>query len=113
MSDWNRRLEQLISETPSGELRNELTAINLLMMQQIEDYKEVVKTLKQATVNPQLDWAGCEKHFNYVAKVYRDLIGTPGVNVSFALYNVIEPLERRFLSGERTESLFNEMMEVE
>jgi hypothetical protein len=49
-----------------------------------------------------------EEHLQTVEKIYSE-IGTPGY---FALNYVIRPLRDRFLAGECTEKLYDEIFEV-
>lgn len=60
----------------------------------------------------ELDWKKAKEHFDNVMDEYKSLLGTPGVNTSFALMITFNPLLTRFNKGERSEELFNEMMEV-
>ena len=55
-----------------------------------------------------LDWREAEEHF-YTMKSYYEEI--PEGQLSLAV--VFQPLELRFKTGERTEELYKEMMEVE
>lgn len=59
-----------------------------------------------------MDWEKAKAHFDEVRKQYQDLEGKPGVNTSMALRFTFDPLARRFNSGERTQELYDEMMEV-
>ena len=60
----------------------------------------------------KMDWEKAKAHFDEVRKQYQDLEGKPGVNTSMALRFTFDPLARRFNSGERTQELYDEMMEV-
>lgn len=60
----------------------------------------------------EMNWKKTKEYFDGVHKAYKDLRGTPGVNVDFALRHVFEPLVKRYDSGERTKKLFDEMMDV-
>ncbi|MBS3915565.1 MAG: hypothetical protein KG003_13805 [Bacteroidetes bacterium] len=60
-----------------------------------------------------LDWEKAKKHFDFIRQVYLDLEGFSGVNTSFALDFVFKPLAVRYNNGERTQELFEEMMNVE
>lgn len=59
-----------------------------------------------------LDWSRVKNHLDEVKGQYAELMNTPGVNPSFALGGIMET-ERRFDSGERTQLLFDTMMEIE
>lgn len=56
-----------------------------------------------------MNWKEAGKHLYEVKSAYEE-IGWTG---SFALKLVIDPLILRFLKGERTEALYNEIMETE
>jgi len=60
-----------------------------------------------------LDWEKAKEHLDEITDRYKRLVGVPGVNTSLALTLVMYPLLRRFNSGERTQELYNEMLEVE
>lgn len=66
---------------------------------------------KTATIT--LDFEKAYKRFERVKKTYEDLRGMPGVNVELALQNVFAPIQERYDSGERSQSLYDEMMSVE
>jgi hypothetical protein len=55
-----------------------------------------------------MDWEKAEKHLNLMRKLYTD-IGSSGMP---ALLLSIRPLLVRFKKGERTEDLFNKIMEL-
>lgn len=59
------------------------------------------------------DWRACKERFDNVRAVYVGLRGTPGVNVEFAIRFTFDPLETRFVKGERTAELYDEMMSVD
>jgi hypothetical protein len=52
-------------------------------------------------------------HFDKHRKVYQDLEGTPGINTTFALRAVFDPLVKRYNNGERTQELYDAMKAVE
>ena len=56
-----------------------------------------------------MNWAEAEKYLNMVIAEYRS-IGSIG---SLALNITLLPLKKRFDEGERTEELYNQIMEVE
>jgi len=60
-----------------------------------------------------LDWEKAKEHLDEIIARYQRFVGIPGVNTSLALTLVMYPLLRRFNSGERTQELYNEMLEVE
>lgn len=60
-----------------------------------------------------LDWEKAIKHFERTRQSYLDLQGMPGVNVNLALNFVFQPLMVRLHDGERTQELFDEIMELE
>ncbi len=64
-------------------------------------------------VEEALEWSEAMDHFEEVRERYRKFLGVPGVNVTFALREVFQPLADRFKAGERSQSLFDEMMGVE
>jgi len=55
-----------------------------------------------------LDWKKAEKHLRTCEKSYTE-IGSPGY---FVLNQVIRPLRDRYNSGERTQELYEEIMNV-
>jgi len=56
-----------------------------------------------------LDWKKAEEHLYNIQKLYKS-IGWTG---TFALSITINPLVKRFESGERTEELYEEIMSLE
>ena len=60
-----------------------------------------------------MDWDKAKDHFDAVRQQYQDLEGTPGVNTTFALRITFDPLSKRYNNGERTQELYDEMMDVE
>ena len=61
----------------------------------------------------ELDWPKAKGHFDAIVAIYREMEGMPGVDVQPALLFVFGPLIDRFNGGERTQDLFDEMMDVE
>jgi len=59
------------------------------------------------------DWKKAKERFDTVRSQYQELEGVPGVNTTFALRAVFDPLAIRYNSGERTKELYNEMLSVE
>lgn len=57
----------------------------------------------------KMDWVAAERHLQFVIGLYQEL-GMPGV---FGLVTVLRPLEERFLDGERTRELYDEIMALE
>lgn len=67
---------------------------------------EVIRNLRPEI---KMDWVAAEQHLQFVISLYQEL-GMPGV---FGLVTVLRPLEERFLDGERTRELYDEIMELE
>lgn len=59
------------------------------------------------------DWDKVKQRFDTIRKQYQDMEGTPGVNTTYALRIVFDPLAKRYNRGERTQGLYDEMMGVE
>jgi hypothetical protein len=59
-----------------------------------------------------MEWDKAKQHLETVLGYYKELIGQPGVNVFFGLA-YLDTLMKRYLSGERTQELYDEMMESE
>jgi hypothetical protein len=59
-----------------------------------------------------MDWEQAKKHFDSVRKEYEDLEGVKGVNTTLALRMVFDQIAIRFNQGERSEKLYNEMIEI-
>ncbi len=59
------------------------------------------------------DWKKAKQRFDTIRKQYQDLDGLPGVNVTFALRIVFEPLAKRYNAGERTQELYDAMIDVQ
>ena len=60
-----------------------------------------------------LDWEKAKEHLDEITDRYKRLVGLPGVNTSLALTLVMYPLLRRYDNGERTQELYDEILEVE
>lgn len=60
-----------------------------------------------------LQWRDAVRHVSQMRERYLELLGKPGVNATFALNQVIEPLLFRFSGGERTEALYVAMRDVQ
>lgn len=60
-----------------------------------------------------MDWIRAKGHFDEIHKRYLDLIGVPGVNVTFALMMTFSPLLERYNKGERSQDLYDAMISVE
>ena len=56
----------------------------------------------------ELDWKEAEKCFYTMKRYYEEI---PEGKLVLAI--VFQPIENRYLSGERTEELYRDMMEVE
>ena len=60
-----------------------------------------------------MNWEKAKEHLDEITNRYKRLVGLPGVNTSLALILVMYPLAFRYDSGERTQELYDEMLEVE
>ena len=60
-----------------------------------------------------MNWEKAKEHLDEIIARYQRLVGIPGVNTSLALTLVMYPLLRRYDNGERTQELYDEMLEVE
>jgi len=60
-----------------------------------------------------MDWEKAKEHFDEKRKIYQDLEGRIGVNTTLALRMVFDPLALRYNKGERSQELYDEMMDVE
>ena len=60
-----------------------------------------------------MNWEKAKEHLDEIIARYQRLVGIPGVNTSLALTLVMYPLAFRYDCGERTQELYNEMLEVE
>lgn len=67
---------------------------------------EIVENLRPET---KMDWVKADRHLQFMIGLYQEL-GMPGV---FGLVTVLRPLEERFLDGERTRELYDEIMALE
>lgn len=61
----------------------------------------------------EAQWTQAKNHFDIIMDSYKELLGQPGVMVGPALMFTFEPLLHRYNSGERTQALYEEMVEVE
>lgn len=59
------------------------------------------------------DWDKAKGHFDLVVARYKSLRGMPGVNVDVALSFLFAPLRQRYDAGERSATLYDEMMSVQ
>lgn len=59
------------------------------------------------------DWRKAEEHLARCEREYDALRGVPGVNPYFAIVFVLKPLRARLNGGERSQELFDEIMEVQ
>ena len=59
------------------------------------------------------DWEKAKVHFDSVRQHYVDMEGMVGVNTSVALAHVFRPMLTRYEAGERSRSLYDDMMGVE
>ncbi len=60
----------------------------------------------------ELDWEKAEEHLKKVEATISKIAKMPNVNIIFYA-GVFSSLKSRFDKGERTESLFNEIMELD
>jgi len=58
-------------------------------------------------------WEQVKVYFDDILQSYKTLIGRPGVCVEYTIKYILEPLLKRYNKGERTEELYNEMMNIE
>ena len=58
------------------------------------------------------DWKIAENHLVFTEDAYESLLGAPGVDVRFAL-GAVAAVRLRFDSGERTDGLYQTIMELE
>lgn len=61
----------------------------------------------------QEEWQRAKEYLDEVIGEYDDLRNMPGVNVNLALSVVLRPLVARFDAGERTDELYESMLNVE
>ena len=59
------------------------------------------------------EWNKAKEYLDEVIAQYKSMQGMPGVNVNFALSMVLRPLWTRFAAGERTDELYENMLNVE
>jgi len=59
-----------------------------------------------------MDWDTAEWHLKDVIDQYKSLIGVRGVNPMFGL-SYLNTLMTRFLDGERTQELYDDMIDCE
>ena len=59
-----------------------------------------------------MDWDKAKAHFDEVRRQYQDMEGMPGVNTTFALRVVFDPLALRYNNGERSQDLYDDMMGI-
>lgn len=59
------------------------------------------------------DWLKASDHLNAIMQRYKELGQERGANTQFALTMVFLPLRARFKEGERTQALYEDMMEAE
>lgn len=60
-----------------------------------------------------LDWKAALDHFFERIRIYVDLLGQPGVATAPALLITFIPLLHRYIRGERTPDLYEEMTSVD
>ena len=59
-----------------------------------------------------LDWPAAKEHFDRAREKYQAIEGRPGVNTTFTLRMVFDPLEKRYNAGERTPELHAAMVSL-
>jgi hypothetical protein len=59
-----------------------------------------------------MNWEKAKQHLDEVLSQYQELIGMPGVNPYFGIA-YLKNLLKRYEWGERTQDLYDEMMECE
>lgn len=77
---------------------------------QISSAKEAIANWNRRVDTPQLDWDKATAHLESYEKEYVNLPNGAG---RFGLAMVIWPLQARLEKGERTQWLYDEIMEVE
>lgn len=65
------------------------------------------------TTTAALDFTAAKEHFDRVLLQYLDLLLTPNALTALTLKLTFAPLLRRYLDGERSQKLHDEMMGVE
>ena len=60
-----------------------------------------------------MDWEKAKKNFDEVRQTYQDLEGLPGINTTLALRGVFDSLAKRYNNEERTQELYDEMINCE
>jgi len=68
---------------------------------------------KMESTHTDGEWEVVRAHFDAVLATYVDLLNVPGVAAIPAIQITFTPLLRRYQSGERSDSLYDAMMEVE
>jgi hypothetical protein len=58
-----------------------------------------------------MNWEKAIKRLQVILGYYKEVTGTPGVITGFGIM-VIESLLARYNAGERTQTLYDEMMEI-
>ena len=77
--------------------------------QRLATVQEWLATLEAPKDEPQLDWPKAKAYLDQVQRNYEELPGGVG---RFGLAITIMPLQDRYERGERTEWLYNEIMEL-
>jgi hypothetical protein len=65
------------------------------------------------TTTAALDFTAAKEHFDMVLLQYLDLLLTPNVITAPALKITFAPLLKRYVNGERSQELYDEMWGVE
>ena len=71
------------------------------------------KPVKKNKIERVLDWDEAEEHLHEVEQRYLNVMGLPGVNVSFFFLHVLTRIRGRWNAGVRDEKLFDEIMALE
>lgn len=60
---------------------------------------------------PTPDWKAAHRHFIKQMQIYLDLLDMPGTATAPALLIVFIPILTRYIRGERSDELYQELME--
>ena len=75
-------------------------------------YSLLVEGRGLSFVGVELDWPAAKEHFDRAREQYQALEGLPGVNTTFTLRMVFDPLGKRYNAGERTPELHAAMLSL-
>lgn len=73
---------------------------------------EAMNFIETACADENLNWDLALAHFREIRSFYQELSETFGANTSLALEHVFKPLSARYHSGERTQQLYEQMMNL-